>query len=139
MGRRFPLYLQHDSMKCGIACLQMVCDFHGRKISELRLSNLCFATAEGVSLLGISEAATELGFETIAGKMPVDKLSRSPLPCILHRNQNHFVVLYKVRHNRKFYVADPGKGLIKYSREEFSKHWVSTVSDRTLWERFWAR
>jgi ATP-binding cassette subfamily B protein len=128
MGRRFPLYLQHDSMKCGIACLQMVCDFHGRKISEARLSQLCFATAEGVSLLGISEAATELGFETIAGKVPVDKLSRSPLPCILHWNQNHFVVLYKVRHNRKFYVADPGKGLIKYSREEFSKHWVSTVS-----------
>jgi ATP-binding cassette subfamily B protein len=81
-----------------------------------------------VSLLGISEAATELGFETIAGKMPVDKLSQAPLPCILHWNQNHFVVLYKVRHNRKFYVADPGKGLIKYSREEFSKHWVSTVS-----------
>ena len=81
-----------------------------------------------MSLLGISEAATELGFETIAGKVPVDKLSRSPLPCILHWNQNHFVVLYKVRHNRKFYVADPGKGLIKYSREEFSKHWVSTVS-----------
>jgi ATP-binding cassette subfamily B protein len=56
-------------MKCGIACLQMVCDFHGRKISEARLSNLCFATAEGVSLLGISEAATELGFKTIAGKV----------------------------------------------------------------------
>jgi ATP-binding cassette subfamily B protein len=89
-----------------------------------------------VSLLGISEAATELGFETIAGKITVDKLSRSPLPCILHWNQNHFVVLYKVRHNKKFYVADPGKGLIKYSREEFSKHWVSTVSDQTLWQRF---
>ena len=52
-----------------------------------------------------------------------------PLPCILHWNQNHFVVLYKVKKGKKFYIADPGKGLVTYSLEEFKQHWISTSSN----------
>lgn len=51
------------------------------------------------------------------------------MPCILHWNQNHFVVLYKVKKGRKFYIADPGKGLVKYNLEEFKSHWISTRSN----------
>ena len=51
------------------------------------------------------------------------------MPCILHWNQNHFVVLYKVKKGKKFYVADPGKGLVTYSLEEFKQHWISTSSN----------
>ena len=52
----------------------------------------------------------------------------APLPCILHWNQNHFVVLYKQKRGKKFYIADPGKGLVTYSRKEFMEHWISTRS-----------
>lgn len=124
----FPLTLQHDSMECGIACLSMVCKYHGREYSNRYLSHLCFATTEGVSLLGISQAANELGLKTVAARVSVDQLREMPLPCILHWNQQHFVVLYRIgKKGRRFDVADPGKGRVSYRREEFLKHWISTT------------
>ena len=123
----FPLIRQHDSMECGIACLAMVCKFFRIEYSIEYLSRICFATTEGVSLLGINETALQLGLRTISGRITINKLWETHYPCILHWNQNHFVVLYKVKKNR-FYIADPAKGLVKYSLEEFKKHWVSTQS-----------
>ena len=120
---------QHDSMQCGTACLQMICNFFGREYTMDSLSKLCFATTEGVSLLGINEAANTLGLRTISARTTIAMLIEAPLPCILHWNQNHFVVLYKVKKEKTFYVADPGKGLVTYSLDEFKKHWVSTYSN----------
>lgn len=125
---RFPLTLQHDSMQCGIACLQMICKYFGRDYTLSALSRYCFATTEGVSLLGISEAADTLGLHTLSARATVDELAENPLPAILHWNQNHFVVLYKVKNGRKFYVSDPAKGRITYSYDEFIDHWASTMS-----------
>lgn len=127
--KRFTLSFQHDSMQCGIACLKMVCEYYGRKYSFNFLSNYCFATTEGVSLLGISQAAGKLGLHTLAGRVTLEQLTEAPLPCILHWNQNHFVVLYKVKKDKKYYIADPGKGLIVYSKEDMEEHWVSTHSN----------
>ena len=124
-----PLCLQKDSMQCGIACLQMVCKYFGREYSMNTLSKLCFATTEGVSMLGINEAANILGLHTTCVRAATSILSEAHLPCILHWNQNHFVVLYKVKNGKKFYIADPGKGLVTYSLEEFKKHWISTRSN----------
>ena len=90
------------------------------------LSKLCFATTEGVSLLGINEAANTLGLHTTCARATTSTLSEAPLPCILHWDQNHFVVLYKVRKGKIFYVADPGKGFGTYNLDEFKKHWIST-------------
>ena len=115
---------QHDSMQCGIACLAMVCSHYGKKYSIETLSHICFATTEGVSLLGICQAAEKLGFKTIGGRITIEQLERAILPCILHWNQNHFVVLCKVKKGQKFYIADPGKGLISYSIDEFKQHWI---------------
>ena len=126
---RFPIIYQHDSMQCGIACLQMVCKYFGREYSMNTLSKLCFATTEGVSMLGINEAANILGLHTTCVRAATSILSEAHLPCILHWNQNHFVVLYKVKNGKKFYIADPGKGLVTYSLEEFKKHWISTRSN----------
>ena len=120
---------QYDSMQCGIACLQMVCQYFGRVYSMDSLSKLCFATTEGVSLLGINDAANTLGLHTTCAKATTTILSKAPLPCILHWNQTHFVVLYKIKKGRTFYVADPGKGLVKYNLEEFKSHWISTRSN----------
>ena len=126
--RRFPFVKQHDAMQCGVACLEMVCRNYGRQFPISMLSQICHVTSEGVSMLGISEAANEIGFHSVCVRTTVDNLSLAPLPCILHWNQNHFVVLYKVRKGKRFYIADPGKGLIKYSLDDFKNHWVSTRS-----------
>ena len=112
-------------MQCGIACLCMICKFFGRSISIETMANLCHANKEGVSLMGLSESATILGFHAIAARTSINKLQIVPLPCILHWNQNHFVVLYRIKNN-KYYIADPGKGLITYTLDEFKKHWLST-------------
>ncbi len=129
--RYFPLYKQHDSMQCGIACLQMICRYYGKAYSTEELSKICFATTEGVSMLGISQAAETLGLHTICGRVKMEQIPVAPFPCILYWEQNHFVVLYKVKKRNRgniFYVADPGKGLLKYDEDEFRNSWVSTSS-----------
>ena len=110
---------QLDSMKCGITCLQMICQHYGRKYSQHNISTLCPPTKEGTCLLGLSSAATILGFDTLCVKAEIEELSTVTLPCILHWNQNHFVVLYKIKKENKFKIADPGKGFITYSLDEF--------------------
>lgn len=116
-------------MQCGIASLAMICTYYGKKISNKELSNICFASNEGISLKGLCDAADKLGYNCFPGKVTVECLSNGCLPCILHWNQNHFVVLYKVSKNNIFHIADPGKGIIKYSVTDFKNHWVETVSN----------
>ena len=128
MKRRLSICFQQVSMQCGVACLQMVSKYFGREYSLHFLSDICFATSEGVSMLGISEAANEIGLHSVCTRATVEELSKVSLPCILHWNQNHFVVLYKVKRGKKFYIADPGKGLITYNIDEFKSHWISTQS-----------
>ena len=122
----FPFFRQSDAMMCGVTCLQMICKFYGMRYNQRFLSDICYASKEGVSLLGIKDAAVKLGFYTISGRLTIDELSSATLPCILHWNQNHFVILYKVKKGRKFYVADPGKGLTTYTIDEFKQHWIET-------------
>ncbi|MCM1313666.1 MAG: peptidase domain-containing ABC transporter [Roseburia sp.] len=128
---------QHDSMQCGTACLLMVCHYYGKKYSFTYMSEYLFSSSEGVSLQGINEAAENLGMRTMCGRTSIGQLVNAPLPCILHWNQNHFVVLYKVKHvghglNRtlRFYIADPAKGLLKYTEEDMSLYWTSTSSGK---------
>lgn len=116
---RFPFCKQNDSMSCGVTCLQMICKYFGKNYDQKSLEELCAPTNEGVSLLSISRAANNLGFETKSCRLPIEQLKRSLLPHILHWNQNHFVVLYRVKKGQKFYIADPGKGLITYTLDEF--------------------
>lgn len=117
-------------MQCGIACLLMVCKYYGKRFSFETLSKCCHATNEGVSLLGISEAANRIGLHTVGGRVTVKQLGEVILPCLLHWNQNHFVVLYKIKSGKKFYIADPGKGKLTYTLDEFKQHWISTSSNR---------
>ena len=116
------IILQHDSMQCGIACLKMICQNFGKEVSFSFLSNMCGCTNEGTSLLSISETAKKIGLKSICCKLSLSDFCEVQTPCILYWNQNHFVVLYKVKKSKKFYVADPGKGLVKYNLKEFKSH-----------------
>lgn len=129
MINRFPLYTQNEAMDCGPACLRMVAKYYGHHYSLQTLRKKCFITREGVSLLGISDAAENIGFHTNGVRISLQKLANeAPLPCILHWNQNHFVVCYNVRKHRKgslqFQIADPASQLLTYNQQEFSKCWV---------------
>lgn len=118
-------------MQCGITCLQMICKYYGKEYSLDILSNYCSVSIEGVSLHNISEAANKLGLHTFCGKIELKLLYKVNLPVILHWNQNHFVVLYKIKYRRNgkslYYIADPGRGLLLYSEEDFIQSWISDV------------
>lgn len=125
----FPHYLQLDAMDCGPSCLRMVAKYYGKTYSLQTLRERCFITREGVSLLGVSDAAENIGFRTIGVKTSFENLVKDAnLPCILHWNQNHFVVCYKIKEchngNVKIYIADPASQKLVYNKEEFLKCWL---------------
>jgi ATP-binding cassette subfamily B protein len=120
----FQFYLQHDAMDCGPACLRMIAAHYGRRHSLEGLREKAHISREGVSMLGISEAAESIGFRTVGALLTFEKLAEAPLPCIVHWNQNHFVVVYKIKKDT-VYVADPASGKITYTREEFCRCWLS--------------
>ncbi len=123
----FTYYQQHDAMDCGPTCLRMVAKHYGRGFSIQKLREATQIGKEGVSLLGISEAAESIDFKTLAVKVPFKQLEKdAPLPCIVHWKQNHFVVVYQIKKNQ-VYIADPALGLIKYSYSEFESQWATTV------------
>lgn len=120
--RRFPLILQRDAIQCGVSCLQRICKYYGQSYSFEEFEKICFPTVEGISLLGIKDAAETVGLSTTCCQLSLHALKRISFPCILHWNQNHFVVLYKYKRG-KFYIADPGIGKTEYLEKEFVKYW----------------
>jgi ATP-binding cassette, subfamily B, bacterial len=122
---KFPFYQQHDVMDCGPTCLRMIARHYGKAYSLQYLRDNAFITREGVSLLGISKAAENIGFRTVGVQITFENLvSEAPLPCIIHWNQNHFVVVHKITTSRVF-IADPCSGILDYSIEEFKKNWIA--------------
>ncbi|MFO8129896.1 MAG: peptidase domain-containing ABC transporter [Bacteroidales bacterium] len=125
----FPFYKQLDAMDCGPACLRMIAKYYGRSYSIQTLREKSYITREGVSLLGTSDAAESIGFRTIGARLGFEQLTKEvPLPCIVHWQQRHFVVVYKIKKD-KVWVADPAYGLIKYTKDEFLKGWASTRAE----------
>ncbi|MGE8428415.1 MAG: peptidase domain-containing ABC transporter [Sphingobacterium sp.] len=125
MFKKFPHYKQMDQMDCGATCLRIIFKYFGKLVSIHKIRKLCQTTKNGVNLLGISEAAEKLGFRTYGVRLSLEQLKEVELPCILHWNQNHFVVLYKIK-NGRYYVSDPSAGLMIYLEKEFSRNWFST-------------
>lgn len=127
---RFPHYTQLDAMDCGPTSLRIVAQFYGRHYSLQNLRERCHITREGVSLLGISDAAESIGFRTTGVKITWHQLrDEANLPCIVHWNQQHFVVVYKIARKRGkwwVYVSDPASGLLKYTEEQFLKAWIQS-------------
>jgi len=138
---KFPHYKQLDAMDCGPTCLRMVAKYYGKNYSLQYLRSNSYITREGVSLLGISEAAENIGFRTKGYRLTWEELrDEVPLPCIVHWKQRHFVVVYSIKKSQSIlknrgkdeavvYVSDPAKGLLTYSKEEFINCWLSTKTE----------
>ena len=131
----FPFYKQLDQMDCGATCLRMIAKFYGKSYSIESLRDSTNLTREGVSLLGISEAAEKIGFKTVMARISFQQLNEdAELPCVLHWNQQHFVVLppqhYKgIDEKEKIVIADPAHGVVKVDKKEFMKSWASGQED----------
>lgn len=124
----FKHYQQRDAMDCGPTCLRMVAKHHGRLYPLPLLRDWCFIDREGVSLAGISEAAERVGLRTMAVRIDFEMLAENaPLPCIVHWNQNHFIVVYRCT-TTQVWVADPGAGKFKLSKSEFLQGWTPKQS-----------
>lgn len=129
--KKITFIRQRDAKDCGPTCLAMVAKCFGRSLDLKYIREITALSKEGVSLLGISKAAETIGLKSIGGRISFDTLvNEAPLPCIVHWEQNHFVVVYQVKKNRKgqwrVHVADPAKGLLDYTKQEFCASWVST-------------
>lgn len=137
MFKKFPNIAQHDQMDCGPACLAMISKYYGKNYSIQELREYCSLARDGVSLLGIEDGANEIGFDTVAVEITKsDLIEKKPFPCILHWDNSHFVVLYKVSksfisNDYFFYISDPSFGRIKLNQKEFERIW-SNNNDRGL-------
>ncbi len=125
MIRQFPFYEQMEEMDCGATCLRMVARYHGVHYSLEDLRELTFMGKQGVSLLEISDAAENIGMETLAVEVSYKQLSEDvPLPCIIHWGDfEHFVVVYKISRDH-VWIADPARERFKLSRQEFLSRWI---------------
>lgn len=130
MKHSFPHYQQLDAMDCGPTCLRIIAKYYGRTYSLQTLRDKSYITREGVSMLGISDAAESLGFRTQGVKIDLEQMiGEVPLPCVVHWNQNHFVVCYAIKKlkNRTFFsISDPVKGKYTINETGFRSCWITT-------------
>lgn len=126
---KFPHYRQMDSMDCGPACLKSISQYYGKHYSLSFLREKCHINHNGVSLMGICDAASDIGFRTLGVKLTWNQLKKEAnLPCILHWNKKHFVVIYKIKRKRSgrytIYISDPACGLLEYDEKTFLRFWI---------------
>ncbi|MCD2258647.1 peptidase domain-containing ABC transporter [Psychroserpens luteolus] len=133
MKKKFPTYKQTEAKDCGPTCIKIIAKHYGKTINTQQLRQLSETTREGSSLLGLSEAVESIGFRSLGVKLSYKKLKEASLPCILHWNKNHYVVLYKIKKG-KAYVSDPAHGLLTYSKADLIKSWIGNNANETTEE-----
>lgn len=117
-------------MDCGPTCLRMICKYYGKSYSLDTLREKSYIDRQGVSMMGISDAAESIGLRTTAALATYDALvEESPLPAIIHWRQNHFIVLYKIDKKGFAHIVDPAHGPIRLTKEEFIRNWSGTITE----------
>jgi ATP-binding cassette subfamily B protein len=131
--KKFPHYLQTDFKDCGPTCLKIVSKHYGQILKIQNLREYSETNREGSNLLFLSEAAEKIGFRTLGVKQNLKQLQEVPLPCVLHWNKHHYVVLYKIKHDN-YFISDPAIGKLKYNKDEFIKFWIGNNANETTEE-----
>ncbi len=119
--KRFHYYHQVEQSDCGITCLRMVARHFGKRIPAKTLRGRADLSRGGISLRGLKDCAEAFGMRGYGVKLTLDNLNAAPLPVIMHWNQNHFAVLWRIE-KETYHVADPAGGMLRYSEDEFSRH-----------------
>ncbi len=141
MNIKYTHYRQVDSNDCGPTCLKIIAKHYGKTIPLQHIIALSETTRAGSSMLSLSDAAEKIGFRTLGVKLSLKNLIEAPLPCILHWNKYHYVVLFESKESKRkettktsFIISDPAHGLLKYTEEEFLKAWIGNNADKTTEE-----
>lgn len=124
--RRVPMIHQTESSECGLASLAMVCGHYGKNIDLISLRQLFNLSARGATLAGVKGIASQLGMATRALSLDLDEISALKMPCILHWDFNHFVVLVSIRRNHVV-IHDPARGRRTVSQTEMSQHFTGVA------------
>lgn len=129
--RSFPLIRQHDLKDCGPACLAMVSKYYGLSTPISKIRESAGTDLQGTNITGLVEASGRLGFDARAVKATdTSVITEISLPAIAHvivdEGFLHYVVIYKIKRNR-VYIADPDKGLITYSLNDFQDIWTNVL------------
>lgn len=142
--RKYPFQRQHDTIDCGPSCLKMLSSFYGKKYSLDFFRELCYLNREGVSIVNIEDTAKKIGFTTLITSLSLENLIKDcPMPCILHWNQDHFVVLYEIKEKKSgilnqkikeytFVIADPAHGIVEIDLQTFLSYWISFPEDKGI-------
>lgn len=130
LGRKLPLLLQTEATECGLACLAMVAGFYGRHVDLPALRRQFGISLKGVGLDRVIEIARRLDLGARALKLELKQLSELRVPCILHWNFNHFVVLHSVR-GKRVIIHDPARGVRTLSFDEVSRAFTGVALE--LW------
>ncbi|MBN1625973.1 MAG: peptidase domain-containing ABC transporter [Deltaproteobacteria bacterium] len=118
----FPFIRQYDEMSCGTTCLMMIAKFYGKIFSSSRLRELAYVDRSGASLANLAFAAEQIGFTTRGMKLDYEKLMSVQLPCIIHWQGYHYIVVYRITEDA-IWVADPARGLRRYKKGFFTENW----------------
>ncbi|WP_111685547.1 peptidase domain-containing ABC transporter [Winogradskyella tangerina] len=128
MKTKFPTYRQTEAKDCGPTCIKIIAKHYGKTINTQELRELSETTRLGSNLMCLSDAAESIGFRSLGIKLSYKKLKEAPLPCILHWNNEHYVVAYKIK-NDTVYISDPAHGLLTYKKDEFIRSWIGSNAD----------
>ncbi len=131
--KKFPNYIQADSKDCGATCIKIMAKYYGKIIKIQELRDYSETNRDGSNLLMLSDAAEKIGFRTLGIKINSTKLEEVPLPCILHWNKMHFVVLYKIKGD-KYFISDPAIGLLEYNENQFRNLWIGNNANQNTEE-----
>lgn len=125
-NRRLPLHLQGEAAECGLACLAMIGGFHGHDIDLISLRRRFCVSSHGTTLKQLMDMASRLQLSGRALRVELEALSQLQLPCILHWDMNHFVVLKQVKGGRAV-VYDPARGATTYTLAELGSHFTGVA------------
>ena len=118
---RFDFIEQSSAYQSGLTCLSIICRHYGRYINLIPTYTQEMNPEE--SLQQVSNKAEKLGLNSIIGYLPLAKLGKITLHCLLLWDNEYYVVLRKVKH-KSYYIADPIKGAAKYNEVDMKRHWI---------------
>ncbi len=128
--KRVLLILQAEMAECGLACMAMVATYHGHKLDMAALRKRFTANLKGMNLQQLIALGDSVGLASRALKCPIEDIGKLTLPCVLHWDMNHFVVLTGVT-KRGMTVNDPALGKRTLSYEEFGQHFTGIALELT--------
>ena len=125
-GRSLPVLLQTEAAECGLACMAMVVNHWGHRIDLCAMRRRFSVSLKGTTLKALMDMASALGLLTRPLKIDLPQLRDLSLPCILHWDMNHFVVLESVNRDRVV-IHDPAVGARRLAMDEVSRHFTGVA------------